>query len=87
MCLRCKLRVLFSYFSLDVFTVTCGRTGVGSITSIDLLLNGTSEWDAEWVEITFDSQAMRFEVNHNFVAYETRQFFRNGLQINMSKYM
>ena len=67
--------------------MTCGRSGVGSITSIDLLLNGTTEWDAEWLEITFGSQITRFEVNHTFVAYEARQFFRNGLQINMSKYM
>ena len=65
--------------------MTCGRTGVGSITSIDLRLDGSNEWDAEWVEITFGTQTTRFEVNHNFAAYETQQFFRNGPQINMSK--
>ena len=78
------MRVLLSYISLDIFGVTCGRTGVGSITSIDLYLDGSNEWHVDWVEISVDSETARFEVNHNLVEDETRQFFRNGL--DMRKY-
>ena len=75
------MRVLLSYISLDVFGVTCGRTGVSSITSVYLRLDGTNEWHVDWVEINTDtdSETVRFEVNHNLAADETRQFFRNGL--------
>ena len=79
MCLKCKLRVVLSNFSLDVFSVTCGRSGVGSITSIDMRLDGTDWWHVDWVEISTDSETARFEVNHYFAAHETSQFFRNGL--------
>ena len=80
-----KLRVLLSYVRLDVFGVTCGRTGVGSITSVALRIDGTNEWHVDWIEISVGSETARFEANHNLVAHETRQFFRNGLQMNMSK--
>ena len=35
----------------DVFTVTCGRSGVGNITSIDLRIDGRDGWVVSWVRI------------------------------------
>ena len=74
-----QLPVLLSCYSPDNFTVTCSHSAIGSVVSIDLYLDGTDQWHVDWVEVNTDSETAHFEVNHNFAAHETRQFFRNGL--------
>ena len=60
----------------DVFTVTCGRTGVGSITSIDLRTDGGNGWHVMWVEINDGLETVLFEVDDYLDDYETRRLQR-----------
>ena len=56
--------------------MTCGRAGVGSITSIDLRLDGSDKWRLSWIDISDGSETIRFEMNDWFDDYETRRLQR-----------
>ena len=64
------------YCRQNDFTVTCGRAGVGSITSIDLRLDGSDKWRLSWIDISDGSETIRFEMNDWFDDYETRRLQR-----------
>ena len=68
---------LLSDDSVDVFTVTCGRTGVGSITSVELRIDGTNGWYVNWVDVSDGSDAYRFQVNEWLDDHDTKSFQRN----------
>ena len=68
---------LLSDDSVDVFTVTCGRTGVGSITSVELHIDGTNGWYANWIDVSDGSDTYRFTVNDWLDDYDTKSFQRN----------
>ena len=68
---------LLSDDRVDVFTVTCGRSGVGSITSVELHIDGTNGWYATWIEVSDGSDTYRFEVNDWLDEYDTKSFQRN----------
>ena len=61
-------------YSEDVFTVTCGRTGVGNITSIDLYLDGEDGWHVDWVEIDNGLETVRINCDQKLEDYETHRF-------------
>ena len=67
---------LLSINSVDVFTVTCGRSGVGSITSVDLRIDGSNRWRLEWIDVSDGLETARFEVNDWLDDYETRHLQR-----------
>ena len=43
--------------------MTCGRTGVGSITSIELRTGGDDGWCVQWVEISNDLETFTITCN------------------------
>ena len=65
-----------SNYSVDIFTVTCGRSGVGSITSVDLHIDGTNGWYANWIDVSDGADSYRFEVNDWLDDYDTRRLQR-----------
>ena len=56
--------------------MTCGSTGVGSITSIDLRTDGGNGWHVMWVEINDGLETVLFEVDDYLDDYETRRLQR-----------
>ena len=68
---------LLSDDRVDVFTVTCGRTGVGSITSVDLHIAGTNGWYANWIDVSDGADSYRFEVNDWLDDFNTKSLQRN----------
>ena len=72
---------LLSDYSLDVFTVTCGRTGVGSITSVELRIAGTIGWYVNWIDVSDGTETHRFEVDDWLEGYDTQHSLHLG-QIN-----
>ena len=75
---------MFYDFSLDVFNVTCGRSGVGSITTIDVHIDGTDGWLFNWIEIETGFETSRFESNVYVDDYETVRFFRSPMNARKS---
>ena len=78
-----KLRLRLVY-SLDVFSVTCGRSGVGSITTIDVHIDGTDGWLFNWIEIETGFETSRFEGNVFVDDHETLRFFRSPMNARKS---
>ena len=72
-------------FSLDVFSVTCGRSGVGSITTIDVHIDGTDGWLFNWIEIETGFVTSRFEGNVYVDEYEALRFFRSPMNARKSR--
>ena len=79
-----KLRLRLVY-SLDVFSVTCGRSGVGSITTIDVRIDGTDGWLFNWIEIETGFVTSRFEGNVYVDEHETLRFFRSPMNARKSR--
>ena len=65
-----------AFSSEDSFTITCGRTGVGSITAIELFVNSRFDWGVEWVRINDGIESFRIWCNYNIPGYESRRFDR-----------
>ena len=77
-CVYIHIHVHVHYdYSLDVFTVTCGRSGVGNITSIDLHIDGYDGWYVNWVEINNEVETFTIPCNYFLDNYDTRRFHRN----------
>ena len=72
----CMYLCIYDY-SLDVFTVTCGRSGVGCINSIDLHIDGTDGWYVNWVEIDNDVETFIITCNYFLDENSTQRFYRN----------
>ena len=66
----------FFHLSINVFTVTCERTGVDSVTSIDLRVGGTDGWRVEWVEIANDLETFTITCNSYLNDLERHRFHR-----------
>ena len=64
-------------FSEDVFTLTCGIPGVGSIASIAVHINGDDGWQLEWVDIANGLETIRINCGHLMDDHETRRFYGN----------
>ena len=64
--------------------MTCGRSGVGSITTIDVRIDGTDGWLINWIEIETDFETSRFESNVYVDDYETVRFFRSPMNARKS---
>ena len=56
--------------------MTCGRTGVGSVTSIDLRIVGIDGWRVEWVEIDNDLETFTITCNSLLDDFATQRFYR-----------
>ena len=61
---------------MDVFTVTCGRSGVGSITSIELHIDGTDGWYVNWVEIANGLETINITCDYFLDDDDTHRFYR-----------
>ena len=66
----------FFHLSINVFTLMCGRTGVDSVTSIDLRVGGTDGWRVEWVEIANDLETFTITCNSYLNDLERHRFHR-----------
>ena len=64
------------YCSINVFTVTCGRTGVDSVTSIDLRIVGDDGWRVEWVEIGNGLETFTITCDFELDDSATQRFYR-----------
>ena len=67
---------LLLHCSINVFTVTCGRTGVDSITSIDLRIDGDDGWVVEWVEVSNNLETFTITCNSLLDDFATQRFYR-----------
>ena len=64
--------------------MTCGRSGVGSITTIDVRIDGTDGWLFNWIEIETGFETFRFEGNVLMDNYETLRLFRSPMNTRKS---
>ena len=65
--------------------MTCGRSGVGSITTIDVRIDGSDGWLFNWIEIETDFETSRFESNVYVDNDETVRFFRSPMNARKSR--
>ena len=70
-----------------MFYVTCARTGVGSITSIDLRTDGNDGWYVDWVHVSDGLES--FTMTSQLAAFSTMRerqqdiFWREGHECYM----
>ena len=64
--------------------MTCGRSGVGSITTIDVRIDGDDGWGIQWIEIETGFETSRFEGNVLMDNYETLRLFRSPMNARKS---
>ena len=56
--------------------MTCGRTGVGSITYIDLRIDHLNRWYLVWIKISNELETFHIDVNDWLGNFETRRLQR-----------
>ena len=64
--------------------MTCGRSGVGSITTIDVRIDGDDGWGIQWIETETGFETSRFEGNVFMDNYETLRLFRSPMNARKS---
>ena len=58
---------------------------MGSITTIDVRIDGSDGWLFNWIEIETDFETSRFESNVYVDNYETVRFFRSPMNARKSR--
>ena len=73
----CRVYIVSRDYRQDVFRVTCGRTGVGSIAYIDVMIDGADGWIVSWIKIANGLEAfVTSGVNHVIDEYSTERLYR-----------